>query len=794
LLIFQTNATSGFYYYNGTAWQAISGSSGGGSGYWDLSGTNINNNNAGNVGIGTNTPGAKLNVIGTAAFGTGSTAGGAESFAAVGATADGANSVALGGTTTPLAANSLAMSGGYANAPASTAIGQGSVTGGAGYSTALNGATVTGENAVAIGKGSVSQPAMATADYSLAMAGGEASALGTVAIGAAPWATSRASGQYSTSLGGGNASGDYSMAFGYNSTSSAESAISVIGVADAMYSVSILGTTTPLAANSLAMSGGYANAPASTAIGQGSVTGGAGYSTALNGATVTGENAVAIGKGSVSQPAMATADYSLAMAGGEASALGTVAIGAAPWATSRASGQYSTSLGGGNASGDYSMAFGYNSTSSAESAISVIGVADAMYSVSILGTTTPLAANSLAMSGGYANAPASTAIGQGSVTGGAGYSTALNGATVTGENAVAIGKGSVSQPAMATADYSLAMAGGEASALGTVAIGAAPWATSRASGQYSTSLGGGNASGDYSMAFGYNSTSSAESAISMIGVADAMYSVSILGTTTPLAANSVAISGGYANAPYSTAIGNGSSTTGAGVNVAIGSGVTAGGEASSAFGANVGTGTHIGAFAIGDRSSNPVTTMFAYNENDADNQMMMRFAGGYKLYSNPEATVGTQLAPGSNAWSTISDRRKKENFAVVDGEAFLKRIAKMELTSWNYKGQDPKQHRHYGPMAQDFYAAFGNDGVGTVGNDTTINQADMEGVSFVAIQALERRTTELMKRVAELEGENKGLKAENKGLHTANNSLKAELTERIQLIEEELRRGKAAMK
>jgi septal ring factor EnvC (AmiA/AmiB activator) len=46
-------------------------------------------------------------------------------------------------------------------------------------------------------------------------------------------------------------------------------------------------------------------------------------------------------------------------------------------------------------------------------------------------------------------------------------------------------------------------------------------------------------------------------------------------------------------------------------------------------------------------------------------------------------------------------------------------------------------------MAQDFYAAFGKDEYGTIGNDTTINSADFAGVSFIAIQALEKRTQEI---------------------------------------------------
>ena len=170
---------------------------------------------------------------------------------------------------------------------------------------------------------------------------------------------------------------------------------------------------------------------------------------------------------------------------------------------------------------------------------------------------------------------------------------------------------------------------------------------------------------------------------------------------------------------------------------AIGNGCQTNANNSFALGNNVGTSTYVGSFIVGDNSTNTITN------NTTANQMIMRFDGGYILYSQSDLSTGVQLASGGNSWSTTSDRRKKENFATVNGEDFLNRISGFHLTSWNYKGQDAKTFRHYGPMAQDFYAAFGRDSYGTVGNDTTIGQADMEGVSFIAIQALVKRTTEL---------------------------------------------------
>ena len=65
-------------------------------------------------------------------------------------------------------------------------------------------------------------------------------------------------------------------------------------------------------------------------------------------------------------------------------------------------------------------------------------------------------------------------------------------------------------------------------------------------------------------------------------------------------------------------------------------------------------------------------------------------------------------------------------------------------------------------MAQEFFAAFGNDEVGTVGSPTTINSGDMAGILMIAVQALENRTAELKERdarIAALEYETAELRA-----------------------------------
>lgn len=101
------------------------------------------------------------------------------------------------------------------------------------------------------------------------------------------------------------------------------------------------------------------------------------------------------------------------------------------------------------------------------------------------------------------------------------------------------------------------------------------------------------------------------------------------------------------------------------------------------------------------------------------------------------------IISGNVDFSFPSDRNKKENFIDVDGEYVLDEISKFEIPSWNYIGQDPSTSRHYGPMGQDFFAAFGRDELGTIGNETSLCGSDVSGINMIAIQALEKRTQEV---------------------------------------------------
>lgn len=127
-----------------------------------------------------------------------------------------------------------------------------------------------------------------------------------------------------------------------------------------------------------------------------------------------------------------------------------------------------------------------------------------------------------------------------------------------------------------------------------------------------------------------------------------------------------------------------------------------------------------------------------------------------------QATQSNEIRLGNNditrfsckvGLTVSSDRNLKENFLPVDGAEVLDKIKEMPMTSWNYIGHDANTQRHYGPMAQDFYAAFGTDAMGTIGSPTTVNTNDMAGVTFSAIQQLTKENEDYKQQLQTLKEE-----------------------------------------
>jgi hypothetical protein len=100
----------------------------------------------------------------------------------------------------------------------------------------------------------------------------------------------------------------------------------------------------------------------------------------------------------------------------------------------------------------------------------------------------------------------------------------------------------------------------------------------------------------------------------------------------------------------------------------------------------------------------------------------------------------------------ISDRNLKRDIEPVDDQAVLEGVARMPISTWSYKSDDPSV-RHLGPMAQDFHAAFG---LGDT--DRAYYAIDAHGVAFAAIRALSEQVKEQNARIERMEQENRALR------------------------------------
>ena len=270
------------------------------------------------------------------------------------------------------------------------------------------------------------------------------------------------------------------------------------------------------------------------------------------------------------------------------------------------------------------------------------------------------------------------------------------------------------------------------------------------------------ASGDESVALGNNGTASADRAFAFNGTASAVGAVAIgsgaqATSDDALALGPSSIAGGLASITIGPSIANGS------FGVAIGLQNSASGNFSVAIGKNARTANRQGSIVLGDGCAG-FSSDSVYPT--ANNQVVMRGCGGVRVFTNQGLTSGVELAAGGSGWSAVSDRNRKENFLAVEGEELLARLRSVPVSTWNYRTQDGSI-RHMGPMAQDFYAAFG---LGE--NELMINSVDADGVNLAGVKALDARTTAQQARIEALEASNAALASEN-----------AELRARLERIE-----------
>ena len=194
----------------------------------------------------------------------------------------------------------------------------------------------------------------------------------------------------------------------------------------------------------------------------------------------------------------------------------------------------------------------------------------------------------------------------------------------------------------------------------------------------------------------------------------------------------------------SATVGGGMSNTASGIWAVVAGGDenTASGSHATVVGGSQNAASGQFSLAAGRRAKATTTGTFMWADSrdfdfqpSVSNFFGVRATGGvgFTVAINPANGAVTQycnLLPGVASWQCTSDRNAKENFAAVDSRKVLEQLVAMPLSTWNFKGADPRV-RLLGPTAQDFHAAFG------LGNDDkTIVGTNLHGVALAAVQGL----------------------------------------------------------
>ena len=149
------------------------------------------------------------------------------------------------------------------------------------------------------------------------------------------------------------------------------------------------------------------------------------------------------------------------------------------------------------------------------------------------------------------------------------------------------------------------------------------------------------------------------------------------------------------------------------------------------------------------------------------NTFVVRATGGFQFITgvNTIGAITSQcfISPGGSGWNCVSDRNAKHTVKAVSPKSILARLMTMPVSTWAFNGNERRQ---MGPMAQDFFRAFRELGLGE--SDRSINSVDAQGVAFAAIQGLHQ-----MMRAKD--GEIARLKRDRDASAAAINAMKAEM-------------------
>ncbi len=118
-------------------------------------------------------------------------------------------------------------------------------------------------------------------------------------------------------------------------------------------------------------------------------------------------------------------------------------------------------------------------------------------------------------------------------------------------------------------------------------------------------------------------------------------------------------------------------------------------------------------------------------------QFLARASGGFTLYTNAdEHGWRAARAPVRERGHRSATATRRRTSRLSTTPSVLAKVAALPISRWSYKTEHGV--RHVGPMAQDFYAAFG---VGE--DDKHITSIDEDGVALAAIKALHARVRSL---------------------------------------------------
>lgn len=276
------------------------------------------------------------------------------------------------------------------------------------------------------------------------------------------------------------------------------------------------------------------------------------------------------------------------------------------------------------------------------------------------------------------------------------------------------------------------VAGGEANTAGSAAATVGGGEANNASGEGSTVAGGwlNTASGSYAtVAGGQTNTAGANHAT--VGGGDTNSATGIAAT----------VAGGSLNEAAGTrsAIGGGYNNTTTGILATI-----PGGNGNSATNYSFAAGRyakaeHENSFVWGSQPGIVLTTTTSF----ADSSFTVRCHGGARFYTAAGTGTGAWLKAGLSSWDVLSDSNAKTKIKSVDARDVLSKVSSLPMTEWEYRSAPHR--RFFGPMSQDFHAAFG------LGDDTkTINTLDADGVLFLSVKGLVEELKERDNQIEEL--------------------------------------------